>query len=234
MADPRPHVYANNATALLAENLTSDETSIQVEAGKGALFPAPGVGEIFVCTLEHLLTGVREIMHCTARAGDVLTVERGQEDTVAIAWTQGSNVILQNRVTAGTLEHLEETGGGEPEPTSEPVVIQVACSDLTTALTVGAGKGYVRAPRAFTLTEVRASLFVVSSSGLVTVTINKNGVAMLSTPITIDANEKTSETAAAPAVIGTSAVADDDELAINITAAGTGAKGLVVTLIGTP
>jgi hypothetical protein len=109
---------------------------------------------------------------------------------------------------------------------------QLAASDLTTNLTTGTSKAYFRTPCAFTLTEVRASLIEASSSGLVTVDINKNGTTMLSTELTIDATEKTSETATTPAVISVSSVADDDEITIDIDAAGTDAKGLIVTLVG--
>lgn len=113
------------------------------------------------------------------------------------------------------------------------VSFQIAVSDMTTDLTVGVGKAYFRAPHAFTLTGVRSSLFDASSSGLVTVDINENGASVISTKLSIDATEKTSLTAAAPAVISDAAIADDAEITIDIDAAGTDAKGLVVTLLGT-
>lgn len=129
----------------------------------------------------------------------------------------------------------EGGGGGDvdsPDTDTTPVVIQLACSDLVTALTVADAVAYCRAPQAFTLTGVRSSLQTVSSSGLVTVDILKNAVTVLSTALSIDAGAKTSTTAATPAVISVSAIGDDDELRIDIDAAGTGAKGLIVTLIG--
>lgn len=116
---------------------------------------------------------------------------------------------------------------------SESVRIQLAVSDMTTDITTGTSKAYLRAPRAFTLQEVRASLFDPSSSGTVTVDINVNTSSILSTPITIDATEKTSETAASPPVISSPDIDDDDEITIDIDGAGTDAKGLIVTLIGT-
>lgn len=113
-------------------------------------------------------------------------------------------------------------------------VLQVACSDQTTAITTGTAKMTFRMPYAMTLTAVRASLNTVSSSGAPAIDINKTGVgSLLSTTITIDASEKTSTTAATPPVISTSALSDDDEITIDIDTAGTGAKGLIVTLIGT-
>lgn len=115
-----------------------------------------------------------------------------------------------------------------------PVEIGVALSDETTALTTGAGKLTMRMPFAMTLTAVRSSINTVSSSGLVTVDINETGSGtILSTKLSIDQGEKTSTTAATPAVISDALLADDAELTFDIDAAGTGAKGLKVWLIGT-
>jgi hypothetical protein len=112
-------------------------------------------------------------------------------------------------------------------------VIGVALSDETTAITTGTGKANIRAPFAMTLTGVRSNLNTASSSGLPTVDINVNGSTILSTKLTIDANELTSVTATTPAVISSSAIADDDAISFDIDVAGTGAKGLKVWLYGT-
>ena len=124
-------------------------------------------------------------------------------------------------------------GVSDSATSSTPVLIGVALSDETTAITTGNAKATIRAPYAFTLTAVRASLNTASSSGIPTVDINEGGSTILSTKLTIDANEKTSTTAATPVVISDSAIADDAELTFDIDVAGTGAKGLVVWLIGT-
>jgi hypothetical protein len=110
--------------------------------------------------------------------------------------------------------------------------VQVAVSDETTTLTTGTAKITFRMPYALTLTAVRSSLSTASSSGLVTVDVKEAGTTILSTLLTIDATERTSTTAAAAAVISDAALADDAEITIDITVAGTGAKGLKVTLIG--
>lgn len=102
----------------------------------------------------------------------------------------------------------------------------------TTTLTTGTAKRTFRMPYGFVLTAVRASLTTVSSSGTPTVDINEGGTSILSTKLTIDANEKTSTTAATAAVISDAALADDAEITIDIDVAGTGAKGLKVYLIG--
>jgi hypothetical protein len=118
---------------------------------------------------------------------------------------------------------------------SETVVIQLSCSDLTTAITTGTNKAYFRSPYAFTLTEVRASLLTAQTSGSIfTVDINESGVSVLSTKLTIDNTEKTSVTAATPAVISDTAIGNDSEITIDVDQIGDGtAKGLIVTLIGT-
>lgn len=117
-----------------------------------------------------------------------------------------------------------------------PVLIGVAMSDETTAITTGTGKVTIHAPYAFTLTAVRAEVNTVSSSGAITVDINEGagaGTSVLSTKLTIDQSEETSTTAATAAVISDSAIADDGRITFDVDGAGTGAKGLKVWLYGT-
>jgi hypothetical protein len=116
-----------------------------------------------------------------------------------------------------------------------PIEIQLAASDETTALTAGTAKMTFRMPHAMTLTSVRASLTTAQASGSIfTVDINEGGTSILSTKLTIDNTEKTSTTAATPAVISDTALADDAEITIDIDQIGDGtATGLKITLIGT-
>jgi hypothetical protein len=116
-----------------------------------------------------------------------------------------------------------------------PTEIQLAASDETTALTAGTAKVTFRMPYAMTVTAVRASLTTAQASGSIfTVDINEAGTTILSTKLTIDNTEKTSVTAATPAVISDTALADDAEITIDIDQIGDGtATGLKITLIGT-
>jgi hypothetical protein len=116
-----------------------------------------------------------------------------------------------------------------------PTEIQLAASDETTALTAGTAKVTFRMPYGMTVTSVRASLTTAQASGSIfTVDINEGGTSILSTKLTIDNTEKTSTTAATPAVISDTALADDAEITIDIDQIGDGtAKGLKITLIGT-
>jgi len=114
-----------------------------------------------------------------------------------------------------------------------PLSMTVALSDESTAITTGNAKVTIRAPFGMTLTQIpRASLSTASSSGLPTVDINVGGTSILSTTLSIDANEKTSTTAATAAVLTTSptTISDDAEITFDVDVAGTGAKGLKVTL----
>lgn len=130
------------------------------------------------------------------------------------------------------MAEISVTGAAPGQP--QTVIVQLSCSDLTTAITTGTTKAYFRSPLAFTLTDVRASLLTAQTSGnIFTVDINESGVSILSTKITIDNTEKTSVTAATPAVISDTAIADDAEITIDVDQVGSGtAAGLIVTLIG--
>ena len=132
-------------------------------------------------------------------------------------------------------QFLTNSGSGVTNWASLPTEIQVAASDETTALTTGTAKVTFRMPYAMTVTAVRASLSTAQASGSIfTVDINEGGTSILSTKLTIDNTEKTSTTAATPAVISDTALADDAEITIDIDQIGDGtAKGLKVTIIGT-
>lgn len=90
----------NNAFALIPGAVSSLATSFTVESGKGALFPILGEGDYFYTTLVDV-SGNYEIVKATARTGDILTVDRGQQDTLAIPFPANSRVEL--RVTAASV-----------------------------------------------------------------------------------------------------------------------------------
>ncbi len=125
---------------------------------------------------------------------------------------------------------VNATGGSDAAPSADLVL---AVSDMTTALTTGTSIVYVPVPRPGKITAVKANLNVASSSGSVEVDILKNGVSILSTKLKIDASELTSLTAAIAAVISDDDLAADDQVSISILSAGTGAKGLIVTILFT-
>lgn len=132
---------------------------------------------------------------------------------------------------------IDEVAGLSPGATVQ--CIPIACSDETTALTAGTAKVTFRMPFGFTLLAgaagVRASVTTAPTGSALTVDINEAGASILSTKLTIDASEKTSTTAATPAVISDTSLADDAEITIDIDGVGStiAGAGLKVYLIGT-
>lgn len=157
-----------------------------------------------------------------------------QLQTIATLGDPGADRILFWDDSESAYKALALGGGLEINDTTlrQYETIIAAVSDETTAITTGTAKVTFRMPFAMTLTAVRASLGTVSSSGTPTFDINEGGVSILSTKLTIDANEKTSTTAATAAVISDASLADDAEITIDIDTAGTGAAGAKVALIG--
>ena len=154
----------------------------------------------------------------------------------ALTALTGANIATTDEVV------LVDTSAGETKKadvvelgksSSFPLAFVVACSDETTAITATGEKVEFRMPFAFTVTEVRADLRTACTTGTFTVDINESGTSILSTKLTLDATEKTSQTAATPAVISDSALADNAEIQIDVDNVGdsTG-KGLKVTIIG--
>ena len=104
-------VFKNNAYASLAAELSASGTLATLAAGQGARFPAPTGGDFFLATLI-LLDGngaetAWEIVKCTARATDGLTIGLAQEGTTARIWPVGTRIEL--RTTAGTLDSFTDT-----------------------------------------------------------------------------------------------------------------------------
>lgn len=120
---------------------------------------------------------------------------------------------------------------------AERVELVIAVSDETSNLATGTARVTFRAPCGFTLTGVRASVNTAPVGSTIIVDINKAGTSMLTTKLSIDASELTSQTAATPAVLDATqvSVADDAEITIDIDQVGssTPGRGLKVVLIGT-
>ena len=89
----------NNAFATLAAGINSSVTSITLTSGQGARFPTLGAGDYFYATLIDTSNNL-EIVKCTARSTDVLTVVRAQESTTARAYNTGDRIEI--RITAAT------------------------------------------------------------------------------------------------------------------------------------
>jgi hypothetical protein len=89
----------NNAFGTLAAGINSSATSITLTSGQGARFPTLSAGDYFYATLIDTSNNL-EIVKCTARSTDVLTVVRAQESTTARAYNTGDRIEI--RITAAT------------------------------------------------------------------------------------------------------------------------------------
>jgi len=85
----------NRAFSTLAANITDTATSLNIATGDGAKFPTSN----FHITIED------EILLCTSRTTDTLTVTRAQEGTTAAAHSAGAKVEL--RITAEIISQLQ-------------------------------------------------------------------------------------------------------------------------------
>lgn len=141
------------------------------------------------------------------------------------AGTARGNLGLGTAATHAHSDYLLATGVGLP------FTFTVALSDETTAITTGTAKVTFRIPFAFTLTGIQADVNT-AGSGATVIDLNEAGTTVLSTKVTIDASAKTSVGAATPPVISDSSIAANAELTADIDTAGSGAKGLKLTLIG--
>ena len=184
----------------------------------------------------------------TAGSGDV------EEITVGGDLSQSGStftVTSASTTTAGKIEvatAAETTTGTDATRAVSPdglagseygtEMVQLLVSDPNgSAITTGDGKAYFTIPaklNGWNLIIAQAGLTTASSSGTPTIQIANvtQAADMLSTRITIDANELTSYTAAVPPVIDASNddVATGDLIRIDIDVAGTGAKGLMIIL----
>lgn len=110
----------NNASSSLAASMSTTETMVRVLAGHGVRFPSIGVGDWFPLAVQNV-HGDIEYMRATARAGDVMTVLRAQEDTQAIVFDAGDVVFLP--LTTAALQALGVIDG--------PVAISVSDATVT-------------------------------------------------------------------------------------------------------
>ena len=127
----------------------------------------------------------------------------------------------------------------DPENLKHAVALEVACSDESTALSVGTAKVTFRMPYAMTLNAgtagVRGGLTTAGTgANLVTVDINEGGSTILSTKLTFDATETETVNAATPVVISDTTLADNAEITVDIDQIDSGgvAAGLKIILIG--
>lgn len=155
-------LYTNNAAGTLNTSITSIDTSITLGTGEGLAFPSPTAGDWFIATLFDNVSVV-EIVKCTSRSGDVLTVVRGQEGTSAADFASGSTCT--ENVTEGTLEAFVQRSGDT-----------AAFATGTTAVTQSSGDASTKlATTAYVDTTTKSPLAAISAAvatSQLTLTIN--------------------------------------------------------------
>lgn len=95
--DSRRYLYRNRAESTLDGAITDAQTTITV--ADATQFPAPGIDQIVPLVMYDPPQGKYEVVYCTGVVGNVLTVERAKEDTVAYSWPDDAPIY--NWVTAG-------------------------------------------------------------------------------------------------------------------------------------
>ena len=104
-------LFTNNATGTLSAAITSIATSLTLQTGQGAKFPALSGGNTFTVTLVGLTSTVEtswEIVLVTALTGDTMTIVRAQEGGTALAWPISTVVGL--RLTAAVAQNAAAAG----------------------------------------------------------------------------------------------------------------------------
>ncbi|MCF1458427.1 MAG: hypothetical protein LPH21_12965 [Shewanella sp.] len=93
-------LFSNFAQTTLASSVTAATNTVNVIPTTGGRFTAPNPQQYEVLFLTD--GTLYEVIHLTARNADSLSILRGQEDTVARIWPEGTQVIAG--ITKSTLE----------------------------------------------------------------------------------------------------------------------------------
>ncbi len=103
----------NDVRSKLAVSISSTDTQVRVIAGHGVRFPVLSSGDWFPLAIENE-NGEIEYMKATARTGDMITVERGLEGSVARGYQSGALVELRLTVAAldARIEQIVVSKGG--------------------------------------------------------------------------------------------------------------------------
>lgn len=148
-----------------------------------------------------------------------------------------SGVMSPARLGSGTASSSTFLRGDQ-QYARLPTTVNLFASDPNGAdLVAGNGKAFFTVPAVFSgqaIQSVQAAVTTASTSGLPTVQLTRirggGSISVLSTLVTIDANELTSYTAVTASVVNSSnaALQTGDLLRVDVTVAGTGTKGLQV------
>ncbi|GAG12854.1 unnamed protein product, partial [marine sediment metagenome] len=130
---------ANRAESALDGSILAGDGTLDVTTGEGALFPA---AFDFMINVGDDAQGY-ELMLCTGRAGDTLTVTRAQEGDGALPFTDATDVKL--RVTKLYVTNLQDAINNIEDGTNQ-IVGNVSALNIGAAS--GAGTGQIKAEAA--------------------------------------------------------------------------------------
>ena len=96
-------LFSNNAATTLSSGISNSATSITV--ADGSVFPTIAGSDYFYLTLEVASdASLKEIVKCTARSGNTLTIARAQDNSTARAFSSSDKAEL--RLTAAGLNDV--------------------------------------------------------------------------------------------------------------------------------
>lgn len=134
-------LFSNNAVSTLLAGITNAATALSVQAGKGALFAAPGANQIQKITLFKTDLSAVEVIHLVTRSGDTFSVVvRGQEGTTAVAWNAGDGVM--DSATAAVFTGLSQLDRTETFTAKKTFSAGAAINGIT-EFGNGIGPGYL-------------------------------------------------------------------------------------------
>jgi alpha-tubulin suppressor-like RCC1 family protein len=155
-------ILSNAATAKLVSAINSTTTTLSITVGAGSKFPTTTVDNVFNVVLQDASTNI-EICEVTERAGDVLTVVRGQEGTVARAFAVGDAVAV--RMTAKAFNDKVDI-------TTVQSLISAAIATLTATVNIALG---VKADAVATASAIAAKIDTTVANAAIALKANLTG-----------------------------------------------------------
>jgi len=210
-ADAQADTAANAEAVGIVESITDVDNFIIVYGGR-----ISGLSGLTVNTVHFLSEATAALLTTTEPSGTDIS----------------KPMLLATSATSGIVMNMRGLSTVADIPFELTINIT---PDQTTAITTGTGKWTFRMPTAMTVTNVRIGAAIAPTDADIIVDLNEGGVTILSTKLSIDATETTSETATTPAVISDPDLADDAEITVDFDQVGStiAGAGLVLSLVGT-
>jgi hypothetical protein len=211
-------LFANNVSTTLNGAVGTGDTTWTV--ADGSILPTPIAGKTLRATAIKTSDGTVEIVDITAISTNDLTVTRAREGTTALAFADGDTVEL--RITKEMLESFQLY-----QEITIPLSSETADAAAATAVTSWFPE------YDYKLHSIAVVASVAPTGSTAEFDMNDEGVSMLSTVVSIDAGEDTSDTAATPPVISDTTITAGNKYTFDIdqvgaTIAGKGYKARLV------